>query len=79
MQVPCLNSLAADRAYFAPDAGDMYESFVAGLSDDEFNEAANELAAEMFGDDCNEWPPAAWDAFKEFHADTITDRLWERA
>lgn len=77
--VPCLASLAADREYFQPDAGDVFDEFCANVSDSEFDEAAGELAEQMFGDDCDEWTDAQWVEFKRDYGDAITDLLWERA
>lgn len=79
VQVPCLASQAADRAYFAPDAGDAYEEFVANLSDNEFDEAAEELAAKWYPRSHESWGPAQWALFKLKHADAITEHAWERA
>jgi len=75
-RIPCLNSMAADRLYFEPDEGDLYEEFISSLSDADLDAGADELATELHGPDCNDWSNEQWEAFKAEHSDAIADRLW---
>lgn len=78
-RIPCINSLAADREYFKPDAGDAYEAFCMSLTDADLYDEAAELAEELHGEEAGEWSDEQFKQFAWDNADVIADRLWERA